>query len=132
MSVRPQVITYIQVLSITRSLQFNETPYDIEKGTHQLTADEAKTVNSYKFTYDKSGRLLSVEFVRNNVLLNYSSMGGAAKITYDYSNNNQIKRYFNNNNEPIESAGVFASQYTLDANGNRIGLMFFRERRIDD
>ena len=107
-----------------RHLQFTETPYDIEKGTHPLTADEAKTINSYKFTYDNSGRLLSVEFVRNNVLLGYSSMQGAAKITYDYSTNMQIKHYFNKDNEPIESGGVFASEYTLDANGNRTGLMF--------
>ena len=49
-----------------RNLQFSETPYDIEKGTHPLTTDQSKTVNSYKFTYDNSGRLLSVEFVRND------------------------------------------------------------------
>jgi len=108
-----------------RNLQFSETPYDIEKGTHPLTADKAKTINSYKFTYDNSGRLLSVEFVRNNVLLGYSSMGGAAKIVYEYKANKQIKHYFNKNNEPIESAGIFAAEYTLDANGNRTGLMFF-------
>jgi len=107
-----------------RNLQFSETPYDIEKGTHPLTADQAKTINSYKFTYDKSGRLLSVEFVRNNVLLGYSSMQGAAKITYDYVNGKQLKHFFNKDNEPIESAGVFTSEYALDANGNRVGLMF--------
>lgn len=107
-----------------RSLQFSETPYDIEKGTHPLTADQAKTINSYKFTYDNSGHLLSVEFVRNNVLLGYSSMGGAAKITYEYNGNKQIKHNFNKDNEPIESGGVFASEYTLDSNGNRTGLMF--------
>ena len=76
-----------------RNLQFSETPYDIEKGTHPLTSDQAKTVNSYKFTYDKTGRLSSVEFVRNNVLLGYSSMQGAAKITYEYSDNKQIKHF---------------------------------------
>jgi YD repeat-containing protein len=107
-----------------RNLQFSETPYDIEKGTHPLTAEQAKTINNYKFTYDKSGHLLSVEFVRNNVLLGYSSMQGAAKITYDYSNNMQVKHFFNKDNEPIESGGVFAVQYTLDANGNRVGSMF--------
>jgi YD repeat-containing protein len=107
-----------------RNLQFSETPYDIEKGTHPLTADEAKTVNSYKFTYDNTGRLLSVEFVRNNILLGYSSMQGAAKITYEYPDGKQIKHYFNKDNEPIESAGVFASEYALDAKGNRVGLMF--------
>ncbi|HUX56582.1 MAG TPA: hypothetical protein VMV77_06385 [Bacteroidales bacterium] len=108
-----------------RSLQFSETPYDTEKGTHALTADEAKSINSYKLTYDNSGRLLSVEFVRNDVLLAYSSMGGAAKITYDYVDNKQIKHYFNNDNEQIESAGVFSAEYTLDDIGNRTGLMFF-------
>jgi YD repeat-containing protein len=107
-----------------RNLQFSETPYDIEKGTHPLTADQAKTINSYKFTYDKSGRLLSVEFVRDNILLGYSSMQGAAKITYDYSNNMQVKHFFDKDNNPIESGGVFAVQYSLDANGNRAGLMF--------
>lgn len=107
-----------------RNLQFSETPYDIERGTHQLTADQAKTVNSYKFTYDKTGKLISVEYVRNNVLLGYSSMQGAAKITYDYSNNMQTKYFFDKNNEPIEVSGVFAFQYSLDANGNRAGLMF--------
>src|SRR5664280_1367304 len=106
-----------------RTLQFSETPYDIEKGNHPLTAEQAKTINNYKFTYDKTGRLLSVEYVRNNVLLGYSSMQGAAKITYDYKDNKQIKHFFNKDNEPIESAGVFALEYSLDTNGNRTGLM---------
>ena len=107
-----------------RNLQFSETPYDIEKGTHPVTADQAKTVNSYKFTYDKTGHLLSVEFVRNNVLLSYSSMQGAAKITYEYSDNKQVKHFFNKDNQPIESAGVFAVEYALDPKGNRVGSMF--------
>ncbi len=106
-----------------RHLQFSETGYDIEKGTYPITADEAKTINSYKFTYDNSGRLVSVEFVRNNLLLEYSSMQGAAKIVYDYANNKQVKHFFNKNNETIESEGVFAEEFTLDANGNRTGLM---------
>jgi YD repeat-containing protein len=106
-----------------RNLQFSETPYDIEKGTHSLTADQAKDINSYKFTYDNTGRLLSVEFVRNNVLLDYSSMQGAAKITYEYSDRKQTKHFLDKNNQPIESAGVFALEYALDANGNRVGLM---------
>lgn len=107
-----------------RGLQFSETPYDTEKGVHPLTADEAKTINNYKFTYDESGRLVSVEFNRNNVLLGYSSMG-AAKITYEYKDNKQIKRWFSKDNEQIESAGVFTAEYTLDEKGVRTGLKFF-------
>jgi len=106
-----------------RHIQFSETPYDIEKGTYPISAADAKSINSYKFTYDNSGRLLSVEFVRNNLLLDYSSMQGAAKITYEYKDNKQIKRFFNKNNEPIEAGGVSMMEYTLDENGKRVGLM---------
>jgi YD repeat-containing protein len=106
-----------------RHLQFSETPYDIEKGTYPLSEAEAKNISCYKFTYDNSGKLISVEFVRNNLLLDYSSMRGAAKITYEYNGNKQIKHFFNKVNEPIESGGVFALEYELDANGNRVGLM---------
>ena len=106
-----------------RHLQFSETLYDIEKGTYPLSAGEAKNINCYKFTYDNSGRLLSVEFVRDTLLLDYSSMQGTAKITYEYNDNRQIKHFFNKKGEPIEAAGVYAAEYSLDANGNRVGLM---------
>jgi hypothetical protein len=107
-----------------RNLLFSETPYDIEKGTYPITPEEAKNVNSYKFTYDDAGRLLSVEYCRDTVLLGYSSMGGAAKITYDYKDNMQVKHFFDKNNQPIESGGVFAAEYMLDADGNRASLMY--------
>jgi YD repeat-containing protein len=108
-----------------RSLQFSETPYDIERGTHPLTEKEAGTVNNYKFTYDDSGRLVSVEFNRNNILLDYGSLGGAAKISYEYKDGKQIKSFFNKNNEQIESSGVYTAVYDLDDSGKRTGLMFF-------
>jgi hypothetical protein len=108
-----------------RSLQFTETPYDLEKGIRPLTAEQAKTINSYKFTYDDSSRLISVEFVRNDVLLGYGSMGGAAKIVYEYAGNKQIKTFFNKENEQIESSGVYKAEYTLDAKGIRTGLRFY-------
>ena len=107
-----------------RSLQFSETPYDTEKGVHPLTADEAKAINNYKFTHDDSGRLISVEFNRNNLLLGYSSMG-AAKITYEYKDNKQIRRYFDKDNVQIESGGVYTSEYSLDEKGTRTGLKFY-------
>jgi hypothetical protein len=107
-----------------RNILFSETPYDLERGSHPMTADQAKTINSYKFTYDASGRLDSVEYVRNGVLLGYSSMGGAAKIVYKYIGNKQIKSFFNKDNEPIESGGAFQYEYMLDDKGDRTGLMF--------
>lgn len=108
-----------------RNLVFSETPWDIERGGRELTPEQAKEINSYKFTYDDNGKLLSVEYVRGDELLGYSSMGGAARITYEYKDNKQIKRFYNENNEQIESAGVFTSEYTLDDKGIRTGLKYF-------
>lgn len=108
-----------------RSLLFSETPWDTEKGVRELTAEEAKDVNSYKFNYDETGRLLSVEFVRGDEPLSYGSLEGAAKITYEYADNKQIKRFFNKDGQQIESGGVFTAEYTLDDKGVRTGLKFF-------
>lgn len=108
-----------------RSLLFSETPFDTEKGAHKITADDARSINSYKFTHDNSARLVSVEFMRNDTLLSYSSMGGAAKIIYEYKDNKQVKSFYNKKNERIESAGVYSAEYTLDDKGVRTGLKFF-------
>jgi YD repeat-containing protein len=108
-----------------RNILFSETPFDVEKGTHSITADDARSINSYKFTHDSNGRLVSVEYQRNDTLLSYSSMGGAAKIVYEYSDNKQIKSFYNKKNERIESAGVYSAEFTLDDKGVRTGLKFF-------
>ena len=107
-----------------RNLQFTEGPFDIEKGTHKLTPEEAKNINSYKFTYDDMGRLVSLEYVRGDVLLGYSEMGNASKITYTYTDGMQTKHFFDSKNQPVESNGVFAYQYSLDETGMRRGLMY--------
>jgi hypothetical protein len=52
-------------------------------------------------------------------------MGDAAKITYEYKDNKQIRRFFNKNNEQIESSGVFTAEFTLNEKGVRTGLKFF-------
>ncbi len=107
-----------------RNLQFSEGPHDIEKGTHKITPEDAKDINSYKFTYDESGHLVSVEYVRGDVLLGYSGMGNASRITYTYSDGMQTKHFFDNKNQPVESQGVYAYQYSLDGTGERRGLMY--------
>ena len=108
-----------------RNLLFSETPWDLERGAHELTPKEASDINSYKFTYDDNGHLLSVEFVRGDEPLGYSSMGGAAKVTYEYSDNKQVKHFFDENGQQIESGGAYTHEYTLDDNGTRKSLMFF-------
>lgn len=106
-----------------RSILFSETPWDVERGSYALNAEEAKTVNNYKFTFDDQNRLLSVEYNRNGVLLDYSSMG-AAKITYTYEGNLQTKHFFDHNGGAIDRDGAFAYEYTLDDKGMRTAMRF--------
>ncbi len=110
-----------------RNLLFSETPFDIERGTRELTAEQAMDINSYKFTYDDAGKLSAVEFVRGDELLGYSSLGDAARITYEYTDNKQIKHFFDENNQPVESEGVFTEEYELGPDGTRVGLKFFNK-----
>jgi hypothetical protein len=108
-----------------RNLLFSETSFDMERGSHKLTPEEAKTVNSYKFTYDDSGRLASVEYVRNGELLGYSSMRGASKIVYTYENGKQLKHFFDKDNKQIKADGkVYTYEYSLNEKGVRSGLRF--------
>lgn len=109
-----------------RHIQFTETPWDIEKGTHPLSPDDAKTINNYKFTFDENNRLASVEYNRNGVLLDYASTG-AAKITYTYERNKQIKHFFNSKGEAIKNGGASVFEYTLNNDGMRVALQFLDE-----
>ncbi|HZL11455.1 MAG TPA: hypothetical protein VFC65_15825 [Prolixibacteraceae bacterium] len=109
-----------------RNIQFSETPWDIEKGTHPLTAEEAKTINNYKFSTNENGQLVSVEYNRNDTLLNYSSIG-AAKITYTYEGDKQLKHFFDDKNKSTKNGGVSTFEYTLDESGMRIAMRFLDE-----
>jgi YD repeat-containing protein len=110
-----------------RNLLFSETPFDLERGSHKISAEQAQDINCYKFTSDESGRLLSVEYIRGSELLGYSSMGEAAKIIYDYADNKQVKHFFDKNNQPIESEGVFTEEYALNDKGVRTALRFLNK-----
>lgn len=123
---KPKQSAEQDLVSYYRSIQFSETPWDTEKGTHALTADEAKTINNYKFTFNEKKQLVSVEFNRNNILLGYSSFG-AAKITYTYEGDKQLKRFFNDKNEPTKNGGASTLEYTLNESGLRVAMRFLDE-----
>ncbi len=109
-----------------KQILFSETPYDLEKGTHPITADEAAGVNNYKFTWNEDGTLASVEYNRNGVLLGYSGLR-AAKVTYTYDGDKQLKQFFDENGQPTKNNGASAFEYTLNENGQRIGMRFLDE-----
>ncbi len=108
-----------------RHLLFTESPFDDIKGIHELTAEEAKTINNYKFTYDEKNRPVSVKFCRDSILLNYSSLG-AAKVTFEYTDSTESRLYFDKDgNEKVVNGEVFKSVYSIGENGLRNGLKFY-------
>lgn len=109
-----------------RQLLFSETPWDLERGSYPLTAEEAKTVNNFKFSYDENSRLKSVEYNRNGILLGYSSLG-AAKVEYTYEGDKQIKKFYNDKGEPTKRDGASILEFTLDASGMRTALRFLSD-----
>ena len=107
-----------------RHLKFSETPYDRIQGIHPITADEAKTINHYTFTDDESGRLVSVEFMRGNELLEYSQLG-AAKIAIRNEDHKEIYSYYNAKNEQIGNwNGYYYAIYEVNEDGMRTKLTF--------
>ncbi len=113
-------------LKYYRGLLFSETSWDYERGSHPLTAEEAKTINNYKFTLNENGQIVSIEYNRNDSLLGYSSMG-AAKITYTYEGNLQMKRFFDEKNSPAKNGGASVFEYTTDSTGMRVAMRFLDE-----
>jgi len=109
-----------------RNMLFSETPWDWERGSYPLTAEEAKTINNYKFTLNDNGQIVSIEYNRNDTLLGYSGMG-AAKITYTFEGDKQIKRFFNEKNEPAKNGGASIFEYIVNNEGMRVALRYLDE-----
>ena len=106
-----------------RQLKFSETPFDLITGNHEITAEEAKKVNHYKFTHDDESRLISVEYMRGDELLRGSSTG-ASRIKISYDGNKEIHHFFDHNGESTTWSGVTTAVYELDEYGSRKGLQF--------
>lgn len=114
-----------QAVKHFRHILFSETAFDGINGSHEISAEEAKTINNYKFTYDEKNRPVSIEFCRDSILLNYSSTG-AAKITIAYTDSTETQLYFDKDGKSkVVDGEVFKSVFSTNATGMRTGLRFF-------
>jgi len=108
-----------------RQILFTETNFDNITGNHEITSEEAKTVNNYKFTLDEKNRPVAIEYCRDSVLLGYGSTD-AAKIVITYTDSTETRLYFDKDNNAQEIDGkVFKSVFNLDITGMRTGLKFY-------
>jgi hypothetical protein len=108
-----------------RQILFSETNFDDIQGIHEISADEAKTINNYKFTFDEKNRPVTIEYGRGAILLGNASTD-ATKIVLAYTDSTETRTYFDKDTvAQVVDGDVFTSVFSLDANGMRTGLKFY-------
>ncbi len=114
-------------------LIFRETPYSKTEGRIQLTEDESKNTNHFKLSYDSSNRLILIEYLyKNNLIeLNRSGLldgkrGLAPKTKIEYIGNEEVRTFFNLEGESTTNGmGVFKEVYSYNKKGKRVSLKFY-------
>ncbi|MCG6191165.1 hypothetical protein [Maribellus maritimus] len=110
------------------AIPLRESPYPNFQGVVRLSKKEAMTRNHYRFTYDKSFRLVSVSFWLGEKLrepnhtANYFFTAPMQKI--QYTDNKEIITYQDRFGNQIAQRGAYKSIYLLDKNGRRVALHY--------
>ncbi|WP_299180168.1 S41 family peptidase [uncultured Aquimarina sp.] len=128
-----QVAAQSDTIKYFNHLIFRETPYSKTEGRIPITKDESKNTNHFKLTYDASNRLILIEYLYKNKLieLNRSGIldgkrGLASKTKIEYIGNEEIRTFFNSDGEPTTNGmGVFKEVYAYNKEGKRVSLRFY-------
>ncbi|TQV73621.1 hypothetical protein FLL45_12160 [Aliikangiella marina] len=117
-----------------RHIMFRETPFSKYKGIHPIENELAAQVAHYLFTYDKLGRVTSIEHkIGDQIIGNNGNWDSfiwfAPKVTISYSASGEVHRYFDEDNRQISAHGkVYEARYQYDEDGKRKALHFFDDQ----
>ncbi|MFK5983597.1 MAG: S41 family peptidase [Flavobacteriaceae bacterium] len=129
------LFTEAQTTKYFKHLVFRETPYSKTEGRITLSEDESKNTNHFKLSYDTSNRLILIEYLYKNSLINLNRSGIldgkralASKTKIDYTKNTETRIFFDVDNKPVSNGmGVFKEVYLYNKKGKRIGLKFYNK-----
>lgn len=129
------LFTEAQTAKYFKHLVFRETPYSKTEGRIQLTEDESKNTNHFKLSYDTSNRLILIEYLYKDNLIDLNRSGIldgkralASKTKIDYTKNTETRIFFDVDNKPASNGmGVFKEVYLYNKKGKRIGLKFYNK-----
>jgi len=112
------------------NIRYNHvSPHVDIKGVNPLTQQQSSTQPHYIFTYDANGKLSQItdksyQVQKRHHLTNF----GAFKVTFNYSNNQETRLFFDVNNQPIANIkGVFKEVYLFDKEGFKHQLNFYNK-----
>lgn len=113
-------------------LPFRETPFADIKGIFPLTEAQAQNRKHYVLRHDGLGRVTEMKFVLNeNVValnINKNVVTHAPHIKIQYTDNKEIRSFFDQFNKPTLSNGAYREVFELDDNGQRKSLYFLNEQ----
>lgn len=114
-----------------RHLMFRESPFAPYKGIHPISQAEASSVAHYKFSYNNDGKVISIAHQIGDEIINNNGnwdtfVWFSPKVTIEYSDDGEIHRYFNADNEQVQTHGkVYTAKYKHNNQGMRTSLKFF-------
>ncbi len=122
---------FAQKTEYYRHLVFRETPFSDTRGNHQIDKATAQKETHYRFVYDNENRLIEVSHRLGDFIINDndnwdSFIWFSPKMTIEYSNNKEIRYYYNRLNEKIEAHGkMYKAVFELDEKGQRTAVKFY-------
>ncbi len=129
------LFTEAQTIKYFKHLVFRETPYSKTEGRITLSEDKSKNTNHFKLSYDTSNRLILIEYLYKNNLIDLNRSGIldgkralASKTKIKYIGNEEVRTFFSVEDEStINGMGVFKEVYSYNKKGKRIGLKFYNK-----
>lgn len=113
-----------------RDMIFRSSPYAELQGRHPVTKETIGYGQCYRFIRNEKGQVTRIErwFRKTIARGGYSRFGAiasAAIVTFDYNDHQIIRRYRDENNQPMENYwGVAEEIFTLDELGHKKTLTY--------
>lgn len=126
-----QTLENVPVSGITdffSSIPFRESPYPDFIGIVRITEQMANKRNHYRFEYDNQGQLREVSFRNGETIIYPNHTANIFFLTpiirFDYEESNEVRTFYDRNNNQVTSKGVFKEIFELDNRGRRTSLYF--------
>lgn len=125
---------------VYRNMVFRGSPYSALVGRYPVSEEAIGYGQHFRFYRDTQGRTKRIErWLRKAITSGgydrFGALAGTAILKFEYNDDKLIRRYFNENNEPVlNSWGVAIEEFSLDERGFRKSLIYkdIDGNRIED
>ncbi|MFC3093621.1 hypothetical protein DRW07_09095 [Alteromonas sediminis] len=113
-----------------RDMVFRSSPYAALQGRHPVTKENIGYGQYYRFIRNDKGQVVRIErwfrkAITRGGYARFGAIASAASVTFDYNDNQMIRRYWDENNQPMENYwGVTEEIFTLDELGHKKTLTY--------